>query len=253
MRELADCDVIILCGGLGTRLQSVVQDRPKPMAEIHGRPFVSLIVDQYLRHGARRFIFSTGHRGEMIEEWFGRHRGSYDTMFIRDPTPLGTGGALARAMTLVRSNPVLVLNGDSLCEIDPSRLLRFHALKRARATVAVTHQEDRPDTGAVMLADDDRVLSIVEKPRIRVSGYDSAGIYVFDRSISSLFPSHSPWSLERDLLPKLVTQGFYGFVTASALYDIGTPDRLARFRDVWQETSAHLAIPSRHHAQGSVA
>ncbi|MEP7152062.1 MAG: sugar phosphate nucleotidyltransferase [Nitrospira sp.] len=253
MSALTDCDVIILCGGLGTRLQSVVQDRPKPMAEIHGRPFVSLIVEHFLHHGARRFIFSTGHRGEMIEEWFGRHRGSYDTMFIRDPAPLGTGGALAQAMTLVRSNPVLVLNGDSLCEIDPSRLLRFHALKRARATIAVTHQEDRQDTGAVILGEDDRVLSIVEKPRVRVTAYDSAGIYVFDRAISSLFPSNSPWSLERDLLPRLVTQGFYGFVTASSLYDIGTPDRLARFRDVWQETSAHLPLQSLHHVQGSVS
>ena len=104
-------------------------------------------------------------------------------------------------MTLVRSNPVLVLNGDSLCEIDPSRLLRFHALKRARATVAVTHQEDRPDTGSVILAEDDRVLSIIEKPRIRMSGYDSAGIYVIDRAISSLFPSNSPWSLNGRCFP----------------------------------------------------
>lgn len=252
MSALPDCDIIILCGGLGTRLQSVVMDRPKPMAEIHGRPFVSLIVEHFLRHGARRFIFSTGHRGEVIEEWFGRHRGSYETMFIRDPAPLGTGGALAQAMTLVRSNPLLVLNGDSLCEIDPARLLRFHALKRARATIALTHQEDRQDTGTVMLGEDDRVLSMVEKPRVRATGYDNAGIYVFDRAVSSLFPPKSPWSLERDLFPQLVTQGFYGFVTASSLYDIGTPDRLARFRDVWQETSAHLPIQSLHHAQGSV-
>ncbi|MBI4002396.1 MAG: NTP transferase domain-containing protein [Nitrospira defluvii] len=253
MGALGECDVIILCGGLGTRLQSVVQDRPKPMAEIHGRPFVSLIVEHFLRHGARRFIFSTGHRGEMIEEWFGRHGGSYETMFIRDPAPLGTGGALSQAMTLVRSNPVLVLNGDSLCEIDPERLLRFHALKRARATIAVTHQEERQDTGAVMLGEDDRVLSMVEKPRARITGYDNAGIYVFDRAIEPLFPANSPWSLERDLLPRLVTQGFYGFVTANSLYDIGTPERLARFRDVWQDASAYLPTILLHHAQGSIS
>ncbi len=253
MGALGECDVIILCGGLGTRLQSVVQDRPKPMAEIHGRPFVSLIVEHFLRHGARRFIFSTGHRGEMIEEWFGRHRGVYDTMFIRDPSPLGTGGALALAMTLVRSNPILVLNGDSLCEIDPERLLRFHALKRARATIAVTQSDEREDTGAVVLGEDDRVLSMVEKPRTRVRGYHNAGIYVFDRAIESLFLGNSPWSLERVLLPQLVTQGFYGFVTASSLYDIGTPERLARFRDVWKDPSVYFPASPLHHAQGSIS
>lgn len=253
MGALSDCDVIILCGGLGTRLQSVVRDRPKPMADIHGRPFVSLIVEHFLRHGARRFIFSTGHRGEMIEDWFRRHQASYDTMFIRDPAPLGTGGALAQAMRAVRSNPFLLLNGDSLCEIDPERLLRFHTLKRACATIAVTRQEDRQDTGAVMLGEDDRVLSMIEKPRMRATGYDNAGIYVFDHAIQPLFPTDSPWSLERDLLPQLVTRGFYGFVTASPLYDIGTPERLARFRDVWRETSAHLPIHLLHHAQGSIS
>ena len=187
----------------------------------------------------------------MIEEWFGRHEAGYHTLFIREPAPLGTGGALARAMTAVRSNPFLLMNGDSLCEIDPGRLLRFHVRKGACATIAVTHQEHRQDTGAVMLGEDDRVLSVVEKPRIRGTGYDNAGIYVLTRAVESLFPGTIPWSLERDLLPKLA--GCYGFVTASPLYDIGTPERLARFREIWQETSAGLPIRSFPHAQGSIS
>ena len=189
----------------------------------------------------------------MIEEWFGRHGGAYESIFIRDPAPLGTGGALARAMTAVRSNPVLVLNGDSLCELDPERLLRFHALKRACATITVTHREERQDTGAVMLGEDDRVLSMIEKPRTRGTGYDNAGMYVFDQAVEPLFPAHCPWSLERDLLPRLTTQGFYGFVTSSPLYDIGTPERLARFRDVRQETPASLSVLPVHLEQGSIS
>ena len=111
----------------------------------------------------------------MIEDWFGRHRGGYETLFVRDPAPLGTGGAVAQAMKLVRSNPFLVLNGDSLCELDPERLLRFHTRKRARATIAVTQADSREDTGAVTLGEDDRVLSMVEKPRTRTTGYHNAG------------------------------------------------------------------------------
>ena len=253
MSLLHDADVMILCGGLGTRLQSVVQDRPKPMADIHGRPFVSLIVEHFVRHGARRFIFSTGHLGEMIEDWFARHRGAYETHFIRDPSPLGTGGALAQAMTLVRSNQFLALNGDSLCEIDPERLLRFHARKGARATIAVTHSDTRDDTGTVALGVDDRVLSMVEKARSRTRGYHNAGIYVFDRAVESLFPRKHSWSLERELLPQLVTEPFYGFLTANCLYDIGTPERLAHFREIWKDASVYLSSPSMCHEQGSLS
>lgn len=252
MGRFADCDVVILCGGLGTRLQSVVTDRPKSMTEIHGRPFVACLVEHFLRHGTRRFIFSTGYKGDMIEDWFGRHRGGYETLFVRDPAPLGTGGAVAQAMKLVRSNPFLVLNGDSLCELDPERLLRFHTRKRARATIAVTQADSREDTGAVTLGEDDRVLSMVEKPRTRTTGYHNAGIYLFDRTVEALFPNSRSWSLERELLPQLVTEPFYGFVTASALYDIGTPERLAHFREVWKDPSVHFPVTSMHQEQGSL-
>lgn len=253
MARFPDCDVIILCGGFGTRLQSVVSDRPKPMAEIHGRPFVSLLVEHFLRHGARRFIFSTGHFGEMIEDWFLRHRGPYETVFVRDPVSLGTGGALAHAMPLVRSNPFLVLNGDSFCEIDPERLLRFHTRKRAGATIAVTHDDTREDTGAVALGEGDRLLSMVEKPRKRTSTYHNAGVYLFDRAVTTLFPDMPVWSLERDLLPRLATEQCYGFVTASPLHDIGTPERLARFREIWTDTSAYFPTSLLHQKQGSMS
>lgn len=252
MGQVADCDVIILCGGLGSRLQSVVADRPKSMAEVHGRPFVSLLVEHFLRHGARRFIFSTGYMGEMIEEWFGRHRGGYEALFVRDPAPLGTGGATAKAMTLVRSNPFLVLNGDSLCEINPDRLLQFHARKRARATITLTPADSRVDTGAVTLGEDDRVLSMVEKPRARTAGYHNAGIYVFDRTVERLFPTTAAWSLERELFPRLIIEPCYGFVTASTLYDIGTPERLAHFQATWKDTSVYFPASPVHQTQGSM-
>jgi len=253
MGQFADCDVIILCGGFGTRLQSVVSDRPKPMAEIHGRPFVSLLVEHFLRHGARRFIFSTGHFGDMIEDWFLRHRGAYEALFVRDPVPLGTGGALAHAMPLVRSNPFLVLNGDSFCEIDPERLLRFHTRKRAGATMTVTQTETREDTGAVALGEGDRVLSMVEKPGRRTTKYHNAGIYLFDRSVTTLFPETPAWSLERELLPHLVAHQLYGFVTASPLHDIGTPERLAHFRETWKDDAAYFPAAPLHHRQGSMS
>ncbi len=250
--QMADCDVIILCGGLGTRLKAVLSDRPKPMADIHGRPFVSLIVDHFLRHGARRFIFSTGHFGDMIEDWFLTHGHGYETQFVRDPAPLGTGGALAAAMRLVRSNPFWVLNGDSLCELDPERLLRFHQRKRGLGTMAVTQADARQDTGAVGLGEGDRVLSMIEKPRTRTTQYQNAGVYLFERSVATYFPHKASWSLEQELLPQLVTRQLYGFVTAGSLYDIGTPERLAHFRDTWKDDSSYFPM-APHTRQRAVA
>ncbi|MBS0168858.1 MAG: NTP transferase domain-containing protein [Nitrospira sp.] len=229
--SMADCDVIILCGGLGTRLKTVVSDRPKPMADIHGRPFLSFLIDHWLRYGARRFIFCTGHMGDLIETWVRSEGEAYQALFVRDPSLLGTGGAMAQAFAVARSQRVFVVNGDSFCEVDPVRLLRFHLMKRAQGTMVLASPDNRTDAGDVVLGQDDRVLSMVEKPGCGPRGYFNAGIYVFERTVSTLFPAATAWSLEREFIPRLVPESLYGFVTASPLFDIGTPERLAAFTD----------------------
>jgi NDP-sugar pyrophosphorylase family protein len=94
---------------------------------------------------------------------------------------------------------------------------------------------------------------MVEKPRTRTANYHNAGVYLFDRAVSRLFPNMPAWSLERDLFPQLVTQQLYGFVTASPLHDIGTPERLAHFREIWKDTSAYFSTSLLHQTQGSIA
>lgn len=229
MSRVEDCDVIILCGGLGSRLQSVVADRPKSMADIHGRPFLSFLLEHWVRHGARRFIFSTGYMGDQIESWVRAEGGLYQASFVRDPQPLGTGGALAQAFSVARSQRMFVVNGDSFCDVDPARLLRFHVMKRTQGTMVVTIPDDRCDAGNVVLGRDDRVLSMVEKPGRGTRGYFNAGVYVFEQSVETLFPETHVWSLEREFIPRVVSESLYGFVTASPLFDIGTPERLAVF------------------------
>lgn len=230
-RHMTDCDVIILCGGLGTRLKSVLSDRPKAMANIHGRPFLSFVLDHWFRHGARRFIFCIGYMGDYIEAWVRSAGDSYEALFVRDPYPLGTGGAMAQAFRVTRSQRVFVINGDSFCDVDPARLLHFHLMKRAQGTVVLARPDDRTDAGDVVLGQDDRVLSMVEKPGCGPRGYVNAGIYLFEQSVDTLFPVTPAWSLEREFIPRLVSGPLYGFVTASLLFDIGTPERLAAYAD----------------------
>jgi D-glycero-alpha-D-manno-heptose 1-phosphate guanylyltransferase len=124
MSSSIEIDAVILAGGKGTRLKSVVSDRPKPMAEVAGRPFLEWQL-LYLRSlGIKRVILCTGYKGESVENHFDtRVEMGMEIMYSREDSPLGTGGAIRKALTLVRTDPFLVLNGDSFCPFDLKVLL----------------------------------------------------------------------------------------------------------------------------------
>lgn len=224
------CDLLVLCGGQGTRLRTVVHDRPKPMVMIEGRPFVDAVIESCVRQGIRRVILCTGYMGHHFEDWYlGRER-AYGLFFSQEQSPLGTAGAVMHAASLIRSNPFLVVNGDSLCETDLKALLAFHAEHGGVATLALTTAGSRTDVGFVTMHRDGRISAFAEKQPGASAGFHNAGIYVFERSVLEGWPAHRPCSIEEDLLPKILGQGVYGLICDSPLYDIGTPERLEEFR-----------------------
>src|SRR5262245_11200483 len=127
MDDLSHVDACLLVGGLGTRLRSVVPDRPKPLAVVAGRAFLSHVLDQLVAAGVRRAILCTGYRGEMIEASFGREYGPLKLEYSHEEAPLGTGGALLAALPMVKTETILAANGDSLCPADLRDLARFHS------------------------------------------------------------------------------------------------------------------------------
>ncbi len=124
-------DVIILCGGLGMRLRDVVGDRPKSMAEISGRPFLDILVDYVARYGFTHFILCTGFKGDLIKRYYKNKRGRLIFVVSDEDQPLGTAGAIKNAESFIESDMFLVLNGDSLCEIDIEDFIKFHIGKGA--------------------------------------------------------------------------------------------------------------------------
>lgn len=226
MTEKADLDVVILCGGLGTRLRSVLADRPKPMALIHGRPFLDVLVDQVVAHGFRRIVFCTGHHGDWIAEYFGR-REDIEAVMSHEPVPLGTGGALRACRHHLGSSAILVLNGDSLCPIDLSSFVAEHRRRAAVATVAVVPADGRSDGGGITLDREGRVTSFHEKA---MGAYLNAGMYVLDHAVIGHISGQVPCSLEYEVFPALVGHGLYGSVHCVPLHDIGTPERLSEFQ-----------------------
>ncbi|HMF48595.1 MAG TPA: sugar phosphate nucleotidyltransferase, partial [Candidatus Saccharimonadales bacterium] len=116
-RPLAKIQTIILAGGLGTRLSSIVEDRPKVMAMVHGQPFLAYLLNQLVTAGVGEVVISTGYLSEKIRDIFRDKYHSLRIIYSEESAPLGTAGALRLAWPLIHSDPVLVMNGDSYCDM----------------------------------------------------------------------------------------------------------------------------------------
>ena len=225
-------DVVILCGGLGTRLQSVLKDKPKPMADFNDRPFLDLLVAYVGRFGFRRFILCSGHKGGLIEEYFKNKADGKTYIISQETSPLGTAGAIKHAEPLINSDVFLAMNGDSFCEIDLTAFMSSHHSHKALTSVALAPMEDARDYGGVTLGKNDEIMQFDEKKNTPSSGWVNAGVYLFNKSILGRIPADKKVSLERELFPSMAGDGLFGFTTQNRLLDIGTPERLERARQL---------------------
>lgn len=225
-------DVAILCGGLGKRLRSVVSDRPKPMAEVNGSPFLDILIDYVASYGFKRFILCTGYQGSLVRQYYqgkdagATHRVAPTIVISEEKEPLGTGGAIKNAESLIQSEIFLVLNGDSFCGLSINDFLNFHTSKGAVVSIALTPIERPLDSGVVRLDEDQKIISFEEKTPTNRTALVNAGVYLFDRTILEYMPSGKKFSLEYDFFPRILDKKIYGYITNVEMLDIGTPERL---------------------------
>ncbi|OGX34770.1 MAG: hypothetical protein A3C36_01180 [Omnitrophica WOR_2 bacterium RIFCSPHIGHO2_02_FULL_52_10] len=223
--SVSECDGVILCGGQGKRLQGVVQDVPKVMAEVDGRPFLDFILDHLKDQGITRVIMCTGYKADVIETHYRGRDCGVNMTFSRESSPLGTGGALKNARGLIYSDPFFVFNGDSFLAADLQRFLNFHVKKKAEASMIVSQVNERGDYGSLALDDDQKVTAFHEKSDMDGLSIVNAGVYCFNQSIFPRMPNAAQFSLEKEFLPQLTGNKFYGLITSKPFVDIGTPDR----------------------------
>jgi NDP-sugar pyrophosphorylase family protein len=228
--QTGNTDVVLLCGGLGTRLQSIVNDRPKPMAMVNKRPFLEILIDQFQDQGFKRFILCTGHLSMVVRAYF-KDRRDLDIIISEEPAALGTAGAVKNAASYIQSDPFIVTNGDSYCEVDLKGFLEFHLQKSANMSMVVASTDNACDYGTVKLGSDQQILSFTEKHKTIQQGLISAGIYIFNRNILGQIPDKIKCSLENDIFPDLAGNRSYGFKVTAEVLDIGTPERFARAQD----------------------
>jgi NDP-sugar pyrophosphorylase family protein len=218
-------DVLVLAGGQGTRLRTIVSDRPKTMALINGRPFLDMLIGHLGGLGFYRFILCVGYMAEFIQEHYADTREtSREIAFSREAAALGTGGAVKNAEPLITSSSFLVFNGDSFCPVDLHRFIAFHRKKGSLASMVLAHAEAGDDFGSVTIDPLNKIIGFQEK-KAAVSGWINAGVYLFEKKVLSRIPPDTAYSLEQDLFPQLAGGDFYGFPTTEKLVDIGTPGR----------------------------
>lgn len=223
---------ILLAGGLGTRLQSVVSDRPKPMALIDDKPFMEYVIHELTRHGITEIIFAVGYKGSIVEEHFGDGSGFGVTVsYAYEETLLGTAGAIKNAARFVTEEQVFVLNADTFYQIDYSRLVTLGREKNLEMALVLREVPDVSRYGQAIL-EDNLLVGFNEKISEPKSGTINGGIYLLSNALIQEIPEGRV-SLENEMIPKWLGEGrrLGGIVNDGYFIDIGIPEEYYRFME----------------------
>lgn len=219
---------LILAGGLGTRLRPLLDDRPKPMAPVAGKPFLEYLLLQLSHYHVQDIILSVGYQAKLISNYFeDGKRWNLRIQYSYEEQPLGTAGAVKLAEDYLGEDTFLVLNGDSFFDLDLTSFVQQHYSNKAQATIALSAVESSQRYGTVELDQDGQILRFLEKSgegSQHTTSLINAGVYLFNRPVLDIIPSGIPVSLEREIFPVLIGRHFYGVPYRAFFIDIGVPE-----------------------------
>jgi NDP-sugar pyrophosphorylase family protein len=197
------------------------------MSSIDGRPFLELLLRQLRRYGFQHVILAVGYQREVIYSYFGETAFGLKLTYSAESSPLGTGGALRNAVGAVKSDSVLIMNGDSYTDADLSKFVAEHNEAKADASVVVVPADGRGDCGSVSVRGSGELDSFDEKAGFSGARYINAGIYLIARRMLREITPAIQVSLEKELLPRWLENGAHirAFVHPGVCIDIGTPER----------------------------
>jgi D-glycero-alpha-D-manno-heptose 1-phosphate guanylyltransferase len=230
-------EAIILAGGMGTRLQSVLGDVPKSLAPVAGKPFLSYLLNYSKKQGINKFIFALGHKSDQIEDFVKQNLPKESFVFSIEESPLGTGGAIYKACRLAEGPDVMVLNADTFFGISFSNLTIIHELKNANCTLALKPMKGFERYGAVEI--EKQVVTGFSEKKYYKTGLINGGIYALsvDPFLQRSFPES--FSFERDYLEKTCRDGkILAMISDAYFIDIGVPEDYERAQ---KELMANMA------------
>ncbi len=227
----AQSEIIILAGGLGTRLRSVVSDLPKCMAPVNGKPFLAHVINYFKKEGVRNFIFSVGYKHEIIVDYLtqlSNGNAQINFQYSIEEEPLGTGGAIKKACALTSNENVFITNGDTLFEVDLLLLKNFHYIKNADCTLALKPMKDISRYGVLELNSNNSIKNFSEK-KYYAEGFINGGLYMLNTTAFMRESLPEKFSFETDYLEKFYSNHrMFGFIQDKYFIDIGIPEDYAR-------------------------
>lgn len=221
--------VLILCGGFGTRLKPITEKVPKPMILLNGKPILFYLIQICQKNGFKDFIFATHYLSQKIINFFGNGKDfGVKIKYFCEKKPLGSAGAIKNAEKDL-SNNFMVINGDTFIKVNLRKIVKFHHQKNGLGTLVV-HRTSHPKDSDLVLFDKNKKIIFFGRNSFitKKTNLGNAGIFVFKKEIIKFIPKNKFYSIEKNLLPKLIKnkKEIYAYYTNEYIKDIGTFERL---------------------------
>jgi len=217
-------EAIILAGGMGTRLKSVVQEIPKPMAPIGDRPFLEILLNNLHDQGIEHVVLSVGYKHEIISKYFGESFRNIKLDYAIEKEPLGTGGAVSLALNHLFNDAFIMMNGDTLFDVDLKDFSIFHKQHSANLSIALKPITNQDRYGLVEIDSAYKIIDFTEK-QFTSNGYINGGIYATSRKFINSLNLPDKYSWEREVLEKETKSSLmYGYCSDSYFIDHGIPN-----------------------------
>lgn len=219
-------EAIILAGGMGTRLQEVVPDVPKPLAPVCGRPFLEFLFSQlHACQGISKIILAIGYKAHLIVSHCEKHTPPFPHLYSFETSPLGTGGALRKAAEFASSEDVLVLNGDSYLDFNWEEFQKVHESNHADMTIACLKVPDIQRYGHVIFDPVTfRIIRFEEKKNVQGEGWINGGVYLIKKELLMQMPKTISFSLEKEGFALLSKKRIFAYPCTGTFIDIGTKE-----------------------------
>ena len=224
---------IVMAGGEGTRLRPVTSGRPKPMAELLGRPVLAYTVELLKKYGIEDICFTLKYMPQAIEDYFGNGNAFGVRIESRvEETPLGTAGSVRACRDFIGDEDVLVISGDAVCDFDIGRCVDFHRQRQSETTLVLYEHQEPTEYGLVVTDGEGRILRFIEKPRWDMVTTDliNTGIYILSPSAVDMIPDGTAFDFGKELFPRMLNEGreLWGVKAEGYWCDIGSPEAYRR-------------------------
>ena len=221
---------VVLAGGFGTRLAHITKDMPKPMAPVNGRPFLQYVLDHLVGCGVEDIVLAVGYKWEQIRDYFGERLQGVPLRYSVEIEPLGTGGAIWRALEGIEAGDLVVVNGDTLFPVNIAEMFARHRDSSALLTMAVRCVPDARRFGRLVVEADNRVTAFLEKGE-GGPGLINGGVYVLNRDLFRIADFPERFSFETDCLEQRMQEiRPLAFFSDAYFIDIGIPEDYDRAR-----------------------